>query len=166
MTRKLNELNCITDMGKFPWSVHLGASTNIIFTIWLTSLIFNKTNGEMIILPLFAVTIITLNLIPVLILRKKEQNKMPYPEVDKMNFFGDQHRFSTWVYVVASSNMFFWITLSWCIFSYNSSIATVLFVQSLSLFITYVPLWREAISRYKAISAKKSIKSNTTLPQA
>jgi hypothetical protein len=42
-----------------------------------------------------------------------------FPEISEMGFFGDQHKFASWVYAVASANMLVWIVLSWSVFSHR-----------------------------------------------
>jgi hypothetical protein len=133
----------LSDMGKFPWVVHLGASLNIIFTIWLTRTTFLYSHGDLLYLPVFASFMIAVNILPVIILRLLDTNTRPYPDITRMDFFRDQHRFSSWVYAIASANMFFWITISWCVFSINTELLVAL--QIFSFILTYVPLWRNCI---------------------
>ena len=145
-TTIINQMTKLSDMGKFPWHVHLGASLNIIFTIWLTRVIYLHTGGDLFYLPLFSAFIISANLLPVIFLRLFRIDSRPYPEIGKMNFFLDQHRFSSWVYAIASANMFFWITTSWCIFSiYKNPLALL---QVFAFFITFVPAWRSFCKKF------------------
>ncbi len=58
-----------------------------------------------------------------------------------MGFFGDQHKFSNWVYVVASGNMLFWIVLSWSLFSRRRDRKALAGVLVLALVCTFFPAW-------------------------
>lgn len=156
MQKKINEFDRISDMTTFPWQVHLGASVNIVFSMWLTSILFEKTNGNVTYLIPFAVLLITLNLAPVIALRRQEEPNRSFPVASEMNFFSDQHRFASWVYAIASGNMFFWITFSWCAFSASPSTSTLVFAQLFAFTITYVPLWRCLILRLKSHSPAKT----------
>ena len=56
-----------------------------------------------------AVVLLGLNLLPVVVLRWREgaAGLADTPPVEQMNFVRDQHRFASWVYAVASGNLFF-----------------------------------------------------------
>jgi hypothetical protein len=144
--KRLDQMNRLVDMGNFPVLVHLGASLNIVFTIWLTWVVREWTQGELAYLMLTSFFLILINILPVVFLRIKTlDDKTVYPNINEMNFFHDQHKFSSWVYAIASANMFFWIVLSWCVFNYSSEETTLVLLQIFSFLITFVPLWRSRI---------------------
>ena len=133
----------LRDMGAFPNSVYIGASANIIFSIYLTRLIFLWGGGSIFYLLPWAVLLPSLNVLPVTLLRRREKlSNNPYPEISQMNFFRDQHRFSSWVYAVAAANMFFWIVFSWWILSFSTHLAVLFMLQICAALITFVPIWR------------------------
>ena len=150
MLKKLNEMTELQDMGRFPTSVYLGATGNILFTIYLTWHLHRWWGGEVFVLLPWALLMPTLNIIPVLLLRKQEKPGREFPEISQMNFFKDQHRFSSWVYVVAAGNMFFWIVCSWWIFGLDSGKPGLLVAQGLALIVTFVPLWRPFHPSFKS----------------
>ena len=143
MYKKINELNSLSDMLKLPISVHLGATLNLLFTLWLTHIVFLSTNGSNTYLLIFAILIVFFNILPVIVLRSKDKEEREYPLVNKMDFLKDQHRFSTWVYGIACGNMFFWITFSWCVFSCCPTKVTLIAVQAFVFVVTFAPLWRK-----------------------
>ena len=138
----------LADMGTFPWTVHLGASVNILFTIWLTFVVHHAVAGKTIALIFFGMGMVALNVLPVFLLRKYF---MPadttYPLTHEMNFIRDQHKFSSWVYAIASANMFFWIVAGWCVFDISESSVALVLLQIVAFVVTYVPLWRGFLLR-------------------
>jgi hypothetical protein len=58
-----------------------------------------------------------------------------------MNFFRDQHRFASWVYAVASGNLFFWIVTAWCVFSVYAGLPCLLALLGAALVVTSFPAW-------------------------
>lgn len=145
MKKPINEMNALSDMTRFPWTVHLGASLNIVFSIWLTHQVFGLSNGCFVAFLPFVVTLISLNLLPVVLRRRAEPKLEKYSDLGEMNFFNDQHRFSSWVYAIASGNMLFWTVFAWWIFSVNSSPVSLYAAQTVGFLVTYVPLWRRFV---------------------
>ena len=143
MGRSINQMNTLSDMTRFSWTVHLGASLNIVFAVWLTHLVFRFTDGNFVFFMPFAVILIAANLLPVVAMRTLDTKSDNFSALEEMDFFNDQHRFSTWVYAVASGNMLFWTIFAWWSFSIYHNRATLLFVQCLAFVVTYVPLWRK-----------------------
>ena len=81
--------------------------------------------------------VLTLNLLPVLLLRLTLRTETPYPTLRTMNFVRDQHKFSDWGYVAASANMAFWVLTSWALFTVRyqpSTLATMLVIAALATF--------------------------------
>jgi hypothetical protein len=147
MTKPINQMDTLSDMTRFPWTVHLGASVNIVFSVWLTYQVFRFANGSFLFFLPFAVTLIALNLLPVVLLRRREAGRSNFRSLNEMDFFKDQHRFSSWVYAIASGNMLFWTVFAWWVFSIDHSRYSLLAVQAFSFTVTYVPLWRRRFLR-------------------
>ncbi len=112
MEKTIDKMDTLSDLARLPWTVHLGASLNIVFSIWLTYQLFGLTRGHFFFLP-FAVTLIAGNLLPVFLLRLRDSQSGQMSRLNEMSFFKDQHRFSTWVYAIASGNMLFWTVFAW-----------------------------------------------------
>jgi len=142
MTRTIAEMVHLRDMGRFPTSVYLGATANILLSIWLTRIVFTWCEGSVVYLFPWALLLPVVNVLPVLLLRKLEAPELPYPQISQMSFFRDQHRFSSWVYAVAASNMFFWIVFSWWVLTLSTSFIWFIFLELFAATITFVPLWR------------------------
>ena len=142
MTKTIDKMDKLGDMTRFPWTVHLGASLNIVFSIWLTHQVFLVTGGRFFFFLPFAVGLVACNVLPVVILRARDEKKTGHSTIEGMNFFEDQHRFSSWVYGIASGNMLFWTVFAWWVFSINHSSAALVSAQLFSFCVTYVPLWR------------------------
>jgi hypothetical protein len=138
----INSMTALRHLGELPAFVHLGASLNIVVTIFLTWYVFQLFGGGVVGLIPWAVAMPLINIIPVVILRRVDRSDRPFPETSQMNFLRDQHRFSSWVYAVAAANMFFWIVFSWWCFSIYPFSITLNLVQVSAFAITYVPLWR------------------------
>ena len=64
-----------------------------------------------------------------------------------MSFVRDQHRFASWVYAVASGNLFFWLTLAWAMFDVERSTRMLLGVELLALLCTFAPAWVRLLRR-------------------
>lgn len=108
--KRLNEMDDLRDMGHFPPSVHAGATSNVLLTILMTYLLKGRHGGPLT-LPARAGGVICTNVLPVILLRSRIDESTHYPEITRMSFFGDQHKFASWVYAVASANMLVWIVL-------------------------------------------------------
>ena len=130
----------LRDMGRFPVPIYVGATSNILLTICLTYLLRGRFGGPLA-LPAWAVGIISANVLPVVVLRSGMDEETSFPLVEEMGFFGDQHKFSSWVYAVASGNMLFWIMLSWSLFSRRRSRPTLLGMLALAFVCTFFPAW-------------------------
>jgi hypothetical protein len=135
----------LSDMGRFPVAIYLGATANILLTIALTWKVHGWSGGDWFYLLPWAVLMPALNVLPVLLLRSTEKSPREFPTLSKMSFFGDQHRFSTWVYAVAAGNMFFWIVFSWWAFQQSASVAILSLTLLVAFSCTFVPLWRRFI---------------------
>jgi hypothetical protein len=138
--KRLHEMNALKDMGQFPLVIYAGATGNVLATLTATWFLHHYT-GDLRVLWLWAVGIIALNLSPVVFLRLVLKNTQDTPPIREMNFFRDQHRFASWVYAVASGNLFFWIVTAWCVFSFNAETPSLLGLLGTALVVTSFPAW-------------------------
>lgn len=138
--KRLDEMDDLRDMGRFPVPVYVGATANILMTIWLTYGLRGRFDGPLA-LPAWAVGIVFVNLLPVVALRSRMDEDTGFPLIEEMGFFGDQHKFSSWVYAVASGNMMFWIMLSWSVFSRRRDRKTLAGMLALAFACTFFPAW-------------------------
>ena len=138
--KRLDEMDDLRDMGRFPVPVYVGATANILMTIWLTYGLRGRYDSPLM-LPVWAVGIVSANLLPVVALRSRMDEGTNFPPIEEMGFFGDQHKFSSWVYAVASGNMMFWILLSWSAFSRRRDRASLAGMLALAFACTFFPAW-------------------------
>ncbi len=138
--KRLHEMNALEDMGQFPLVIYAGATGNVLVTLTATWFLRHYTD-DLRVLWLWAVGIIALNLSPVAFLRLVLKNTRDTPPIREMNFFRDQHRFASWVYAVASGNLFFWIVTAWCVFSVNAEVPSLLGLLGTALVVTSFPAW-------------------------
>ncbi len=138
--KRLDEMDDLRDMGRFPVPIYVGATSNILLTICLTYLLRDRFGGPLA-LPVWAVGIIFANLLPVVALRSRMDEETDFPPIEEMDFVGDQHKFSSWVYAVASGNMLFWILLSWSIFSRRRDRTSLAGMLLLAFVCTFFPAW-------------------------
>jgi len=142
--KRLDEMDDLWDMGHFPTKIYIGATANILQTIVLTYRLHRRYPGAPALL-LWLLTIVPANVLPVILLRLRMDEHTVYPEIERMSFFGDQHKFATWVYAVASGNMMFWIVLAWAAFSYKRGPGTLAAVLALAFVCTFFPAWRRLL---------------------
>lgn len=140
--RKINEMSEIWDMGKFPFVIYCGATANILATIWVTSYVYWAVAGDVRWLLPWAVILPLVNIFFVVALRFGMPEPLEYPLISQTNFWSDQHRFSTWVYVVAGFNMFFWISFGWWSQSMFPESTSLNISLAVAFVVTFVPLWR------------------------
>ena len=139
--KRLNKMDDLFDMGRFPVPIYMGATANILQTIVVTYLIHGryKTTPAML---AWILTIVPLNVLPVIALRQGLDANSEYPIIEEMDFFNDQHKFATWVYAIASANMMFWIVLAWAAFSFKRGRGTLLAVLAIAFVCTFFPALR------------------------
>ena len=140
MSKRLNEMDDLRDMGRFPVPIYVGATGNVLMTIVLTYLVRGRYGGSRT-LSRWGAGVILANLLPVILLRSGMDEGTSYPEIEEMDFFADQHKFSRWVYGVASANMLFWISLSWFVFSRRRDGRTLAGMLLLAFVCTFFPAW-------------------------
>jgi len=145
-SKYLNEMDDLRDMGRFPLPIYAGATGNVLATIALTFLVHRRypQPGA---LPAWVGLVLALNLSPVVLLRLGMDKDTSFPVIEEMDFFDDQHKFSNWVYLAASANMGFWISLSWIFFSLRRSRKTLLAMLLLALVCTAFPAWKRLFDR-------------------
>ena len=139
-SKRLNEMDDLKDMGRFPLSIYFGATGNVLMTISLNYLLRGRYESPLA-LPAWAGGVLSANVLPVVLLRSRMDERTSYPEIEEMGFFGDQHKFSNWVYAVASANMLVWILLSWSLFSYRRNPQTLVAMLVLAFVCTFFPAW-------------------------
>ncbi len=142
-------MNRLEDMGRFPVVVYAGATANVLVSVWLFYWLHRRVGGSLPIGFACAVVLVAFNLLPVVFLRWRDgaSRLADTRPVENMSFFSDQHRFASWVYAVASGNLFFWLMLAWAAFDWERSGRTLLSVEMLALFCTLVPVWVRLLKR-------------------
>lgn len=146
MSKRLDEMDDLRDMGRFPLSIYAGATGNILLTIIMTRLVQGRYR-RLSALPVWAGGITLLNVLPVFLLRSRLDDGTRYPEIERMSFFTDQHKFAGWVYAVASANMVFWAVLSWLVFSRRQGRRPLLATLLLALVCNSYPAWRRLFAK-------------------
>lgn len=130
-------MNRLTDMLHFPALVNAGATLNVLITIlatWYVEPRYPALAG------LWIALVLTLNLLPVALLRLTLTPATPYPTLPQMNFVRDQHKFSDWVYLAASAGMAFWILLTWTVSACSRSPFTLVATLLAAFLITFSPV--------------------------
>ena len=138
--KRLDQMDELRDMGRFPVPIYVGATGNVLMTIVLTYLVRGRFPGRRA-LARWGGGVILANLLPVVVLRSQMDERTHYPEIEKMDFYEDQHKFARWVYAVASANMLFWILLSWTVFSRRRDSTTLTGMLLLAFVCTFYPAW-------------------------
>ncbi len=144
--KRLDQMDDLRDMGRFPLPIYAGATGNVLATIALTFLVHGRHPRPRA-LPPWLGLVLSLNLLPVFVLRARMGEGAPTPIIEEMDFFTDQHRFARWVYVAASANMGFWVSLSWLAFSLHRDKRTLAAVLLLALLCTGFPAWIRLFKR-------------------
>jgi hypothetical protein len=137
--KKLNEMNRLADMGHFPVVVNAGATLNVLMTVtvtWFVQPRFVQGWAPVV----WVALVLALNLLPVILLRLTITPQTEYPTLAAMDFVRDQHKFSDWVYVVASANMAFWVLVSWAVFSAVPTAAALGGVLAVAALATFSPV--------------------------
>ena len=142
-------MNRLEDMGRFPVAVYLGATGNVLVEILFFYWLHGRAAGYLPIGLVGALVFLVLNLLPVVALRWREGTVglRDTPLVERMSFVRDQHRFASWVYAVASGNLFFWLMVAWAMFDVERSTRMLLGVELLALLCTFAPAWVRLLRR-------------------
>lgn len=143
MPTRLHEMNRLPDMGRFPVAVYAGATANVLLEVLFFYWWHGRTGGSLPAGFAGAVILVAGNLLPVAVLRGREgaAGLADTPPVEQMGFLRDQHRFASWVYAVASGNLFFWLMLAWAAFDLERSGRTLIGVELLAFLCTFAPAW-------------------------
>ena len=137
--KRLNEMDRLGDMGHFPAAVNAGATLNVLVTLcatWWMAVRFPQPWAPV----LWVAVVLTLNLLPVALLRLSLTPSTPYPRLCEMNFVHDQHKFSDWVYVAASANMAFWVLTGWAVFAWYPARRALAAMLILAFLLTFSPV--------------------------
>jgi len=138
--KRLDEMDELRDMGRFPLPIYLGATANVLQTIGATYFLRGRAQGPLA-LALWSAGVIATNVTPVIALRRGLDEHSAYPPIAEMDFFADQHKFAPWVYGVASANMLAWIIFAWTIFGQRRTPGTLLRVLLVAAVATLLPAW-------------------------
>ena len=146
---RLHEMNRLEDMGRFPVVVYLGATGNVLVEVLFFYWLHGRTAGHLPVGLMCAAALLVLNLLPVVVLRWREGDAglRDTPLVEQMGFVRDQHRFASWVYAVASGNLFFWLMLAWTMFDVERSTRMLVGVELLAFLCTFAPAWGRLMRR-------------------
>ena len=152
--KRLHEMDRLGDMGRFPVVIYAGATANVLGSVLLFFWLHGRSGGSLPVGFAAAVALVGLNLAPVVLLRRREgaAGLADTPPVEAMDFFRDQHRFATWVYAVASANLFFWLLLAWAAFDLERSARMLLAVEALAFACTFFPVWVRLFRRRPRVS--------------
>ncbi len=136
--KPIDRMDRLADLTHFPVLVNAGATVNILITLTITW--YLVPHYPQVFAPgIWIAVVLFLNLLPVALLRVISFNADPIPKLSQMDFFRDQHRFSDWVYLAASSNMAFWILASWSVFSISHVPLTLAIVLAVAFVTTFSP---------------------------
>ncbi len=149
MPTRLHEMNRLEDMGRFPVVVYAGATANVLAEVVFFYWLHGRAGGWLSVGFVGAVVLLGFNLLPVVLLRWREgaAGLADTPPVEQMGFVRDQHRFASWVYAVASGNLFFWLMLAWAAFDLEHSGRTLAGVEGLAFLCTFAPAWTRLLAR-------------------
>ena len=137
--KRLDQMNRLADMGHFPAPVNAGATLNILLTVSITWLLVPRYPQPYAPVVWTAI-VLSLNLLPVVLLRMTLTPETVYPTLRTMNFVHDQHKFADWVYVAASANMAFWVLAGWAAFALRYRRSTLLAVLLVAALATFSPV--------------------------
>ena len=141
-SKKLNEMNRLADMGHFPAAVNAGATLNVLVTLLATWWI--EPRLPVLWAPVaWVAVVLSLNLLPVVVLRFALSPASTYPPLSQMDFWRDQHKFSDWVYVAASA---FWVLTGWAIFSVRHTPLALGLLLLTAFAVTFSPVLLRAAS--------------------
>lgn len=145
--KRLNEMNRLGDMSRFPIPVFCGATFNVLLTIGVLWHFEPRCEQALYPLVYWIAGVLALNLLPVVLLRLTLKPTTVYPFIEEMDFFRDQHKFSNWVYLAASANMAFWISVTWIasdLYHRHIVIGPLMIIAFLA---TFFPAWVRIFKR-------------------
>ncbi len=147
--KRLRQMDRLEDMGRFPVVVYMGATANVLVEVLFFYWLHGRADGRFPVGFVVAAILVAGNLLPVVLLRRREgaAGLEDTPPIEQMSFVRDQHRFASWVYAVASGNLFFWLMLSWMAFDVERSERMLLAVVGLAFLCTFSPVFRQMARR-------------------
>ena len=144
--KRLDQMDRLGDMGHFPAAVNAGATVNVLLTLLVTWWVVPRFPQPWASVAWVAL-VLTINLSPVVLLRRATSAAAPMPTLATMNFVHDQHRFSDWVYVAASANMAFWVLTGWALFSAVHTAGALLAWAIVAFAVTFSPVLLRLLRR-------------------
>jgi hypothetical protein len=145
--KRLNEMNRLGDMGRFPIPVLCGATFNVLLTIGVVWHFEPRCERTLYPLVYWIAGVLALNLLPVVLLRLTLKPATVYPLIEEMDFFRDQHKFSNWVYLAASANMAFWISAAWIASDLCHRHIIIAPLMIIAFLATFFPAWVRIFKR-------------------
>jgi len=139
--KRLDQMDRLGDMGRFPIPVLCGATFNVLLTMGVVWHFEPRAPHAVFPLAQWIAGILALNLLPVVLLRLSLGPTTVYPVIEEMNFFRDQHKFSNWVYLAASANMAFWVSVAWMASNYAHLHSVIAPLLAIALLATFFPAW-------------------------
>jgi hypothetical protein len=139
--KRLNEMNRLGDLGRFPLPVLCGETFNVLLTIAVVWHFQPATEHALFPLEEWIAGVLAVNLLPVVLLRLKLGPDTVYPYIEQMDFFRDQHKFSNWVYLAASANMAFWVLVTWEASDYAHRHIVIAPLLIIAFLATFFPAW-------------------------
>ena len=130
-------MNRLSDMGHFPASVNLGATINVLLTVFLTWFVEPRYPA---LAGVWIGIVLVVNILPVVLLRLNMRDDASIRTLGGMQFLSDQAKFSDWVYVAASANMTFWILLTWTVSAVARTSFALLAVEIVAFLATFSPV--------------------------
>lgn len=137
--KPLNRMDRLQDMAHFPPIVNAGATANVLMTIAITFYLVPR-HPQVYAPMVWLAIVLTLNLLPVVLLRLTLSANTQYRKLGEMNFIHDQHKFSDWVYLAASANMAFWVLAAWAIFSLRHDLTALTILLVTAFLVTFSPV--------------------------
>lgn len=147
--KPIDRMDRLADMAHFPSLVNAGATANILMTLLITWWLVPRY-AQVYAPVVWTAIVLTLNLMPVVLLRAIAYNKAPIPRLRDMDFYRDQHRFSDWVYLAASANMAFWILMAWSIFTISHTRTVLAAILAMAFLVTFSPVLLRSLGHQAA----------------
>jgi hypothetical protein len=139
--KRVNEMDRLGDMGRFPVPVLSAATFNVLLTMAVVWHFEFASEHALFPLAQWIAGVLALNLLPVVLLRRTLGPNTVYPVIEEIHFFTDQHKFSNWVYLAASANMAFWISVTWTASDYAHLHVVIAPLLIIAFLATFFPAW-------------------------